>query len=150
MKLLAEGKSLVIEIEEWINKTSGRGSITISIDNEYGEKAAPLATWTVFLGGVDYGNAVPKLFPWANVSLHEETYDDADHGQYETECVHYDEGDRFYSMDFDEWMRARGLPDLRPYENQAGEVDLWRLELTLNDLGKAFLIVDGFATGERD
>jgi hypothetical protein len=108
-----------------------------------------LGTWTVFLDGVDYAFAVPKLFPWADVSLHEETYDEADHEQYETECVHYDEGDRFFSMDFDEWMRARHLSDLRPYRNRAGEVDDWRLELTLNDLGKAFLIVDVFATGER-
>jgi hypothetical protein len=34
--------------------------------------------------------------------------------------------------------------------NVDGEVDYWRLELTLNELGKAFVVVDQFAmTGER-
>jgi hypothetical protein len=33
---------------------------------------------------------------------------------------------------------------LRPYANGAGEVDFWRLDLTLNELGKAFLMVDRF------
>src|SRR5436305_565726 len=34
MELLREGKRLVIDIEEWINKTSGRGKVTLAIDNE--------------------------------------------------------------------------------------------------------------------
>jgi hypothetical protein len=42
------------------------------------------------------------------------------------------------------------LRDLRPYANAAGEVDYLRLELTLNELNKAFLVIDKFATeGER-
>jgi hypothetical protein len=39
---------------------------------------------------------------------------------------------------------------LRPYTSVLGEVALRRLELTLNELGRAFLVVDQFATeGER-
>ena len=34
---------------------------------------------------------------------------------------------------------------IRPYRNGGGEVDFYRLELTLNELGKAFLVVDRFA-----
>ena len=37
---------------------------------------------------------------------------------------------------------------LRPYTNGAGEVDFWKLELILNDLGRAFLVIDEFAEGE--
>ncbi|MDQ6879386.1 MAG: DUF4365 domain-containing protein [Candidatus Dormibacteraeota bacterium] len=147
MKLLAEDKRLVIDIEEWINKTSGRGSITLGIDNEDGNNPTPLATWGVFLGLASYAETVPKLFPWADVSLHEETYDEADREQYEAECVFYDEGDRIVTQNYDEWANGRRVTDLRPYANEAGEVDRWRLELTLNQLGKAFLIVDEFATG---
>jgi hypothetical protein len=36
--------------------------------------------------------------------------------------------------------------DAVPYDNTAGEVDHYRLELALNELGKAFLVVDEFAT----
>lgn len=151
MEFLAEGKRLVIDIEEWVNKTSGRGSISLGIDNEDGEDPTPLATWTVSLGLSSYAEVVPRLFAWADVSVHEETYDEADHEQYEAECVVVDrEGDRFVTQDYAEWAAQRGFSKLRPYANAAGEEDYWRLELTLNALGKAFLTVDRFAThGDR-
>jgi hypothetical protein len=119
------------------------------VDNEDGENPTPLASWSVLLGFANYAQVVPRLFAWADVHLHEATYEQADEEQFEAECVTYDEGDRFEIMDYWEWMAARMLPDLRPYTNVAGEVDLWRLELTLNDLGKAFLVVDQFAEGDQ-
>ena len=121
MRLLLEDNRLVVDIEEWINKTSGRGTIALGVDKEDGEDPTSLASWGVFLGLSGYAEAVPKLFAWADVSVHEETYD--------------------------EWPATRGLTELRPYANTAGEVDHWRLELKLNELGKAFLVVDQFATG---
>ncbi|MFE7132442.1 DUF4365 domain-containing protein [Streptomyces sp. NPDC057638] len=126
MRMLAEGTRLVIDIEEWVNKSSGRGSIALGVDNEDGNDPERLADWTVFLGLSDYTEVVPKLFAWAQVSLHAETYEDAE----------YDD----YPYDRDDW----GV--LHPYRNGAGEVDFYRLELTLNDLGRAFLLVDQFAS----
>jgi hypothetical protein len=145
MDLLAEGKRLVIDVEEWINKSSGRGSLTLGVDNEDGRDPKPLAVWGVFLGPSSYADVLPELFAWADLTVHEETYDQADHEQFEAECVVYDEGDRFEVADYSEWMAARELPELRPYANGSGEVDYWRLELTLNQLGKAFLVVNQFA-----
>lgn len=46
MELLASGARLVIDIEECVNKTSGRGSITLGIT---AKTAAPLSRWS--LGG---------------------------------------------------------------------------------------------------
>jgi hypothetical protein len=146
MEMLAGGTRLVIDIEEWVNKTSGRGSITLGVDNEDGEGPTTLASWGVFLGLASYAEVVPRLFAWADVHVHEETYDQADHEQFEAECVFYDENDRFERMDYREWAAGREPHNLRPYANAAGEVDYWRLELTLNELGRAFLVVDQFAT----
>ncbi|MGA5194681.1 DUF4365 domain-containing protein [Streptomyces exfoliatus] len=130
MEMLIEGMRLVIDIEEWVNKTSGRGAITLGVDNEDGKDPEELANWTVFLGPSSYVEAVPKLFAWANVSLHAETYDDAE----------YDD----YPYDRTDWGT------LHPYMNPSGEVDFYRLELTLNDLGRSFLLVDQFAAeGKR-
>lgn len=146
MELLADGKRLVVDMEEWINKTSGHGSILLGVDNDDGEDPAPLASWGVFLGFASYAEVVPQLFAWADVSVHEETYDEAEHDAYEVECVIYDnEGDRFVTEDYDEWRAGRRWAELRPYANAAGEVDFWPLELTLNELGRAFLVVDQFA-----
>jgi Domain of unknown function (DUF4365) len=150
MELLAEGKRLVVDMAEWINKSSGRGSVTLGIDNEDGQDPEPLGSWNFFPGPANYGDAVPRLFAWADAAVHEETYDEADREQFEAECVIYDEGDRIVTADYGEWQAGRGLRELRPYSNAAGEVDYWRLELTLNELGRAFLIVNQFGMeGER-
>ncbi|WP_431993358.1 DUF4365 domain-containing protein [Streptomyces albogriseolus] len=140
MELLAGGKRLVVDIEEWINKTSGRGSITLGVDNEDGNDPEELASWGVYLGLSSYAEVVPKMFAWADVDVHAETYDDAEYVIYDSE------GYPFVTEDFGEEHPARGL---RPYANAAGEVDHWRLELTLSNVGRAFLVVDDFAMKGR-
>jgi len=153
LELLNQDQRLVVDIEEWVNKTSGRGSIILGVDREDGDGPFPLARWDVFLGVSSYAEVVPRLFAWAEVTPHEETYDDADQDAFEDECVVVDgEGDRFETEEYSEWAarRAEHLPRLRPYANEAGEIDRWRLELTLNELGEAFLLVDRFASrGEQ-
>jgi hypothetical protein len=151
IEMLHGGRRLVVEIEEWVNKLSGKGYITLAEDGEDGTRPAKLAEWEVWLGGASYAEVVPMLFAWADFSIHPETYEDADQEQFESECVFEDEeGDRFESMDYSEWRASANLEGLRPYRNVQGEADLWRLELTLNDVGKAFLLIDAFAlSGDR-
>lgn len=48
-------------------------------------------------------------------------------------------------MPFEEWKQRLVPERIRPYRNGGGEVDFYRLELTLNELGKAFMVVDRFA-----
>ncbi|MBF6546965.1 DUF4365 domain-containing protein [Nocardia brasiliensis] len=145
MDILASGQRLLIEVEEWINKSSGRGSITLKLDNEGHEPPKEVATWWIMLGGLSYTEVVPKLFAWADVVLHAETYDDADHDAYEVECVRYDEGDRIVLESFEDWQSRQNADPLRPYANVMNEVDKYRWELVLNDLGRGFLAFDRFA-----
>jgi Domain of unknown function (DUF4365) len=150
MDMLAAGTRLVVDFAEWINKSSGRGTVSIGIDHEDGNEPEELVIWHFFVGPANYAETVPKLFAWANAHVHEETYDDAEYDQYEAECSIWDEGDQFFTMSFDEWRRGLVAMGIRPYNNTAGEVDRYRLELTLNELGKAFLVVDTFAMeGDR-
>jgi hypothetical protein len=76
MEMLANGVRLVVDYEEWINKTSGRGSVSIGIDHEDGNGLEKLVTWHFFPGPASYAEAVPKLFAWTDAKVHEETYDD--------------------------------------------------------------------------
>ncbi|MFE7076828.1 DUF4365 domain-containing protein [Streptomyces sp. NPDC057620] len=148
MKRLAEGRRLVVDAEEWINKTSGRGSITLGVDNEDGCSPEELARWSIMLGVASYAEVVPLLFAWADVHVHEETYDEADYDQYEVECAVWGLGGSFFSESYSDWRRGRFTEHLRPYSDN-GEVASWRLELGLNDLGKAFLVVDKFGRDDR-
>lgn len=145
MERLASGQRLVVDIQEWMHKSSGRGSITLGVDNEDGRDPTPLAQWNVLIGYASYATVIPKLFAWANVDLHQETYDDAASDLYEVECSIWDEDDRFLTEDYDDWRVGRFPEGLRPYTDD-GEIGYWRLELTLNNIGQAFLRIDEFAT----
>ncbi|GAA3244011.1 DUF4365 domain-containing protein [Actinocorallia longicatena] len=146
MELLASGKRLVVDMEEWVNKTSGRGSIYLGVDNEEDEKPQELASWGVYLGLASYAEVVPKLFAWADASVHRETYDGTEYDQYKADCCIWTEDyELFAKSSFEEWRRNLAPERIRPYRNGGGEVDFYRLELTLNELGNAFLVVDKFA-----
>jgi hypothetical protein len=150
MKLLLSGRRVLLEANEWINKTSGRGDLAIISVDDANEDRVELGTWTVWGNLKPYEDILPDLVPWADVVLHEETYDEADHDAWEAECVFYDnEGDRHVYQSFEDWHMKFDDMSLRPFANGAGEVDFWRLEMVLNDLGRAFLLVDEFAESSR-
>jgi hypothetical protein len=149
MKLLQSGRRILLEADEWINKTSGRGDISIVSVNDANENRIGLGTWFIMPGLRPYDEVLPALVPWADVVLHEETYDDADHDAWEEQCVHdIGDGDYYESESFEEWRQQFEGAGLRPYANGAGEVDFWRLELQLNQLGIGFLAVHDFAEAE--
>lgn len=149
MKLLQSGRRILLEVDEWINKTSGRGDVHVISVDDANEDRVELGSWFIMVGLRPYEEALPSLVPWADVVLHEETYDEADHEAWEADCVRYDrEGDRFVAESFEDWHRKFDEVGLRPYGNSINEVDHWRLELVLNDLGRGFLMMDNFAEGD--
>jgi hypothetical protein len=148
MNLLVSGRRVLLEADEWINKTSGRGDLAIISVDEASEDREELGTWLLWGSVAPYEEILPNLVPWADVVLHQETYDEADQVEWEAECVQYDKEDfRFVGESFEDWHRKFDGVGLRPYGNTASEVDHWRLELVLNNLGRAFLEVDAFAEG---
>lgn len=145
MELLREGTRILIEAEEWVNKSSGRGDIQIVSADENGNEKV-LGSWGIFAGLRPYAELLQALVPWADLDVDEEAYDVAEDDAWRSECVYIDgEGDEIMTMDFETWKLGRPTEGLRPYKNGAGEVDFWRLELTLNDVGKGFLAVNEFA-----
>jgi hypothetical protein len=151
MLLLEQGEQLFLEAEEWINKSSGRGSFEMKGRSEDGEEYS-IQDWPfVMFPGMPYELVFRQLFPWADVSVDDDFYHSYDEDAFETECGIWDNEDKryiAYTEDFREWRT--NLPELRPYEIASGEVALYRLELSLNDVGTSFLTLDRFLeTGER-
>lgn len=130
MRMLSAGRRLVVDVEEWVNKTSGKGQIVIGEDKEDGNDAHELARWGVFLGLRPYSEVLRDLFPWADLVNHEETYEQA---QWENPGL------------FEQLSRHEVL---HPYSEAAGEVEYWRLELLLGDLGASYLRVDEYVSGD--
>ena len=145
MDAINNGDILILESSEWINKTSGRGSLTLKIMNGWTMEERVAREWPlVFLRGGSYTDVFPQLFPWAEFSVDEDFYETYDEGDFMTEWSIWDPEEQEYvpTADFGEWRE--GLPKIRPYSCEGGEVDYYRLVLTLNELGRAFLQVDDY------
>lgn len=144
MRHLEAGGRVLLEADEWVNKTSGRGEVRLIAEAPSGE-VENTVEWLVFAPWQPYDAVLPTLFPWATMTIDESTYDAADEDAWTTACGIWDSEDKRYighTMSFAEWRGDRE-DKLRPYDNN-GEVASWRLELELNELGRAFISVDDY------
>jgi hypothetical protein len=147
MTHLARGGRVLLEAEEWVNKTSGRGEVRLVAESASGEPERDVS-WMIFAPFRSYEEVLPQLFPWADLSLDESVYEDADEAAWDLDCGIWDSEDQRYvhTQTFSEWCArrdARSDTDLRPYEED-GEIARWKLELSLNSLGEGFLTVDDY------
>lgn len=121
MKRLADGQKLILTADEWLHKGGGRGSIAITAINQANEEEK-IGTWGIAPGLTPYHKALPALFQWADLHM------DPSVG---VSCLTELETD----------------PEAKifPHKNSMDEVHHWSLELHLNDVGRAFMIVDDYA-----
>lgn len=140
-------KRIIVEIDEWINKSSGRGDFKFYLEDDGELEEIEEWNWQIFPGW-DYPTLFTHLFPWADLSLDEDVYHYTDYEDYEEECGKWDSEDQkfYFFRSFEDWKmgRSQGGSGIRPYKNSAGEVDSYRLVLTLNKLGKSFLVVSEY------
>ena len=148
MEHLAAGGRLTIDFDEWINKTSGRASLLLMALDEHEEVAAVHEWPLIFLPFADYAVELPRMFPWANLTMDAEN-DEDDWASYEEECGIWDKEEQklVYTLTYDEWRADQGNPGLEPVWDN-GEVAHWCLDLELSDLGRAFLTLDEFLSNE--
>lgn len=145
MELLKSGTRVFLKAEEWVNKSSGRGSLTLFTRDDNG-KDEVIQDWPfVMFPGQLYIHVLPTLFPWANLNIDTELYDQYDEELFDEQCGIWDSEDSQYILhteDYEEWQSE--MADVRPYTVSSGEVALFQLELTLNDIGNAFLALEPF------
>jgi hypothetical protein len=144
MDKLARGDRLFLEAEEWINKTSGRGSLRLLAQDSNGNDTTVRDWPFVMFPGMLYVEVLPALFSWADLSIDDEFYEKYDRDQYDLECGAWDNEDHryiLYTEDYGDWRSQ--FASIRPYECD-GEVAKFRLELQLNKVGKAFLDIEDY------
>lgn len=148
MEVLEQGGTVALEAEEWINKVSGAGQLRLIVEPAQGGETIE-RTFVVFLGLRPYSEALPELFPWADVHADEDALREADEAEWMEETGIWDSEEKRYvgnSESISEWRVGRHpAGDLRPYGESAGEVAHWRLLLELNDLGRGVVALERFA-----
>lgn len=145
MDELREGNKVIIESDEWINKTSGRGSIFVKIIDSRTEEEKTVLEWPmVSFPFQSYEDVFPNLFPWAHITVDEAFYEEYDEAEFLSENAVWDKeaGDYIVFGEYQEWNSNR--PKIRPYTTHSGEVASYRLCLELNELGNSFLTLDNY------
>jgi hypothetical protein len=135
MRHIESGGKVSLELEKWINKSLGRTPVRVFIYDDAGNESLS-QDWFVYYVGYGIKELAEILFPWANASVDQDYYDE-----------HYDIDDgttRDWNSAADEdngICNQRDPDEVYPYTEMAGEIEGYRLELALNELGKAFLVV---------
>lgn len=127
MKFLDAGGRLLLYKEEWINKGLGRGKFELIKQDNSGNEDVIVSNF-LWYTGMSVEQLVNSIYPWVSVGIDESYYE-----------THFDQS--FYSMYNDSYKANHKL---YPYEVESGEVAYYRLELSLNTLGRSFLKVANF------
>lgn len=137
---------LILEVEEWVNKCSGQGSFILKSVDDNGKETVIFGRTFFGFGTKNYELVIQELFPWADICIDKEFYDEnmEEELYYRRGCSERAiaaglgiKGDKLQKY-------SNELPKIYPYRNGAGEVDFYRLRLSLNQIGKAFLEIEHF------
>lgn len=134
MDVIKGGGKVSVEFIEWLHKSLGRTVITLFIkpvgQDEYVENS-----YTIFFGRGEPLEVIKMLFPWAVINNDNE----------------------YYKQNFDKqslsgmyrllWLITQPI---YPYKVQQNEVANYRLQLTLNELGRGYLTYLEFIEEEEE
>lgn len=136
MRHIKKGGKVSLELEDWINKSLGRTPVRVFICDEDDEETLS-QDWYTYYTGYDIQELAEAIFPWADVKIDSDFYDE--HNELETDLA--DELSRATDLDNDIPTYELDENPIYPYTESAGEVQHYRLMLTLNNLGMAFLTI---------
>lgn len=122
MEVLRNGGKVCVVFIEWLHKTLNRTPIKIIVIEDGIESVAK--EWGIFYAGYENEEIMKLIFPWAKASIDKEYYEE-----------HLNEKTlkNMYNL---EWLYQQ---EFYPFRVNMNEVADFRLELSLNELGKSFL-----------
>lgn len=135
--LAADGRLFVV-VEEWANKTRGQAHFDLLLISPDGGEQEE--SFGLFAGVDDVADFLAIVFPWSTVDVDEDFYEE--HEDLDPAAVFQDseEPGGYHLIDRE---RPTGV---RPYGGAGGgEVLLYRLELRLNELGRAYVVIEDTA-----
>ena len=140
MENIQRGNKVCIEFQDWINKSLSIRALNINIYSD--DELIESVEWPFDVFPNDIETGLEKMFPWAifENDFSEDDEDDDLKYEYMNEWGLRDE-EYIDWNDYIEWKEHRlaSIGNIRPYKNEANEVDLYRIRVYLNELGKSFL-----------
>lgn len=142
IKLLAEGETVYIEYEDWVNKTLPRFEIKIGCETNNGVE---VETWPTVYGEIE--EVIEHILPWADYEMDYDAHSEYMELKWHEECcTGYDDGEPFYYIPFSDWYSPPEESITHVSDN--GETKGYRLILTLNEVGSAFFELDDYLSSD--
>jgi hypothetical protein len=139
MRHIAAGGKVSVELEDWYNKSLNRSPITVFVEDAHGDVTVALEWFSMFTSH-DMKWVAEAAFPWATARVDMEFYEEnSDFDETEEDLL-----GRANDLDNDIPPYEPDPDVVYPYSDSAGEVAGYRLQLRLNDLGRAYLRVSDF------
>lgn len=150
MRVIERGGVVKLHAKEWVNKTSGRGTIRLLVD-EGDDGNSREYIYPYWFPSTSYSDVFGRLFPWADFTVDHDFYEDDDlQLWYQYECSYDGESGEWLQVgdSFEEFRSV--LDSLNPMRSidHGGELAEFMLHLQLNDLGRSFLAVDDYLMEE--
>lgn len=146
--LIAQGEIVYIQFQDWVNKSLPRFKVEIGCDTR---RDIASQEWPTTYGpGLSFEDLLAHLLPWADFETDEHAYEIFMEAKWMSDCYlgqDRETGETYYSMTFEEYYTP---PDGIAPVSANGETDSYRLIVSLNELGKAFVVVDHYLCEEDD
>ena len=143
MQIIQDGGTIRLHSNEWVNKCSGIGNIELIINDENEESKY---SYPYRFPYTPYTEVFPRLFPWADFIADQDFYQDEDENLWHEENCYYDREDDQWIVLGDSFEIFRKKLDPMRSINHYNGVAEYMLILSLNELGKSFLIIDSYIT----
>lgn len=139
IKLVAAGETVFVEYEDWVNKSLPRFQITIGCDSrdDIDEEIWP----TTY--GASVEELITSILPWADLEMDWDAHESFMEMIWADECYRGHDGDGmpYHSEPFDTWYRQ---PEGITHISENGETQGYRLLISLNEIGRAFVDLDEY------
>ncbi|ADJ65894.1 DUF4365 domain-containing protein [Herbaspirillum seropedicae] len=142
MRHVKAGMKVSVELEDWVNKGLRRGNVTVYVYDKYGRETLS-KEWFQYYMHRPMKELVETLFPWSVASIDVDFYDENCEDNQDIYSVVSRMADHDNGFEYE----SAGEKEIYPYKNDSGEVDCYRLQLRLNQLGRAFLLVSDYLEG---
>lgn len=145
--LVVQGDVVYVEFDVWINKSLPRIAVKIGCDTR--DDVEKHAWPTAYGPGLSFEELLAHLIPWASFEVDEDAYREGMESRWMNECYggHEEDGDIYYTKPFEDYYKP---PEgIVPVESD-GETESYRLILSLNEMGRAFLALDDYLADNDD
>lgn len=130
---VSAGGKVVVEMQDWVNKSLGRTPVEIYVIDDAGNVTLTRSSGLIYVG-YSIKQVARRIFPRADIHIDEEFYEANEPEESLEERL-----SRATAIDNGIEVRLPTSKDIRPYEESAGEIELYRLDLKLNDVGRGYL-----------